>query len=90
MQTLTLKLPIGLQDALRIPDAEQEKRLKRELAIRLYEKELLSFGKARELAGMSKWAFHELLAEEGVVRHYDLADLEMDKQTIGFLNENRG
>lgn len=82
MQTLTLELPIGLQDALRIPDAEQEKRLKRELAIRLYEKELLSFGKSRELAGMSKWAFHELLAEENVPRHYDLDDLEMDKKTL--------
>lgn len=89
MQTLTLELPIGLQDALRIPNAEQEKRLKRELAIRLYEKELLSFGKARELAGMSKWAFHELLAEENVPRHYDLSELEMDKKTLGFLDENR-
>ena len=89
MHTLTLELPMGLQDALRIPNAEQEKRLKRELAIRLYEKELLSFGKARELAEMSKWAFYELLAEEGVVHHYDLNDLEKDKKTLGFLDEDR-
>jgi predicted HTH domain antitoxin len=82
MRTLTLELPSDLRDALRVPVAEQEARLRRELAIRLYEKELLSFGKARELAGLSKWAFHELLATEGVLRHYDLEELEADLQTL--------
>ena len=82
MHTLTLELPSDLRDALRVPVAEQETRLRRELAIRLYEKELLSFGKARELAGLSKWAFHELLATEGVLRHYDLEELEADLQSL--------
>ncbi len=54
MRTMTLELPYDLRDALRVPLAEQETRLRRELSIRLYEKELLSFGKARELAGLSK------------------------------------
>ncbi len=82
MRTMTLELPADLRDALRIPVAEQEARLRRELAIRLYEKGLLSFGKARELAGLSKWAFHELLAAEGIVRHYDLEELEADLATL--------
>jgi predicted HTH domain antitoxin len=82
MQSLTLELPPDLRDALRIPVAEQENRLLRELAIRLYEKGLLSFGKARELAQLSKWAFHELLAAEGVLRHYDLEELKADLQTL--------
>ncbi len=82
MRALTLELPPDLRDALRVPLAEQETRLRRELAIRLYEKELLSFGKARELAGLSKWAFHELLATEGVLRHYDLEELEVDLRTL--------
>ena len=82
MHTLTLELPPDLRDALRVPVAEQETRLRRELAIRLYEKELLSFGKARELAGLSKWAFHELLATEGVLRHYDLEELQTDLQSL--------
>jgi predicted HTH domain antitoxin len=71
-----------VREALRIPVAEQEARLRRELAIRLYEKGLLSFGKARELAGLSKWEFHELLATEEVPRHYDLEELEADLQTL--------
>lgn len=82
MRAITLELPADLRDALRVPVAEQEARLRRELAIRLYEKGLLSFGKARELAGLSKWAFHELLAAEGIVRHYDLEELEADLATL--------
>jgi predicted HTH domain antitoxin len=75
---MTIELPVDLRDALRVPPAEQESRLRRELAIRLYEKGLLSFGKARELADLSKWDFYELLAAEGIVRHYDLEELEAD------------
>jgi len=82
MSPIVLELPSDLRDALRIPVAEQEERLRRELAIRLYEKGLLSFGKARELAGLSKWAFHEVLAAEGIVRHYDVEELEADLATL--------
>jgi predicted HTH domain antitoxin len=82
MRGIVLELPPEVCEALRIPVAEQEVRLRRELAIRLYEKGLLSFGKARELAGLSKWEFHELLATEGVPRHYDLEELEADLQTL--------
>lgn len=82
MRAITLELPPDLRDALRIPAAEQETRLRRELAVRLYEKGLLSFGKAREVAGLSKWAFHELLATEGILRHYDLEELEADMDTL--------
>jgi len=82
MRAVVLELPPEVREALRIPVAEQEVRLRRELAIRLYEKGLLSFGKARELAGLSKWEFHELLAAEGVPRHYDLEELEADLQTL--------
>jgi Uncharacterized small protein len=82
MRAVVLELPPDVREALRIPVAEQEVRLRRELAIRLYEKGVLSFGKARELAGLSKWEFHELLAAEGVPRHYDLEELEADLQTL--------
>jgi hypothetical protein len=43
---------------------------------------LLSFGEARELARLSRWAFHELLATEGILRHYDLEELEADLATL--------
>ncbi len=82
MAALILELPPDVRDALRVPVAEQEFRVRRELAIRLYEKGLLSFGKARELAGLSKWAFHELLGAEEIPRHYDLEELQADLATL--------
>ena len=56
--------------------------MKRELAIRLYAKGLLSFGKARQLAGMTRWDFHDLLGEESIPRRYDVEELEEDLKTL--------
>ena len=60
--------------------------MRQELAVRLYQKELLCFGKARELAEMNKWEFHEMLGVEGVVRSYDLEELEADLATLESLS----
>lgn len=82
MGKLTLEFPPDLVEALRLPPAEQGKRLQQELAVRLYQKGLLSFGKARQLAGLSKWQFSFLLGEEGIARRYDLEELDQDLQTL--------
>ena len=85
MAKVTLEISDDLLQALRLPPDEKLPRLRWELAVRLYEKGLLSFGKARELAQMSKWEFHFLLSREGVIRHYDLEELEQDLSTLGAL-----
>lgn len=77
-QSLILETPGELVQSLKVLRSEAQERLKRELALRLYEKGLLSFGKARELAGMTKWEFFRLLGEEGIHRHYDLEELSED------------
>ena len=82
MKTNIMEIPDDLMEALRIPPAEKRTRLRRELAVRLYQTELLSFGKARKLAQMSKWEFHILLGQEGIVRHYDTKELEEDLRTL--------
>lgn len=82
MAKLNLEIPEELVQSLKLPRKEAPKRLKRELALRLYEKGLLSFGKARELAGMTKWEFARLLGEEGIPRHYDLEELDRDLRTL--------
>lgn len=82
MKGIVLELPADLAEALRVPPEEQIARLRRELAVRLYQKGLLSFGKARELAGMTKWEFHLLLGEEGILRRYDPEELEADSKTL--------
>ncbi|MCD6199774.1 MAG: UPF0175 family protein [Deltaproteobacteria bacterium] len=81
---LQLEFSDEIQDALRIPPDEQEGRLRRELA-RLYEKGLLSLGKARQLAGMEKWNFLLLLAQEGISRQYDKKELVRDLSILNHL-----
>jgi predicted HTH domain antitoxin len=82
MSKLILEIPDEITEGLRIPPAERLARLKSELAIRLYQKGILSFGKARELAQLSKWEFHSLLAQENIERNYDLEELETDLDTL--------
>lgn len=57
-------------------------RLRKELAVRLYEKRLLGFGKARQLAQMPKWEFQRLLGEENILRSYDSEELEKDMKSL--------
>jgi len=38
----------------------------------------LSFGKAREMAGMTVWTFQQLLGSRGISTHYDIEDYEED------------
>ena len=85
MKQVSINIQEDLVQAMRVPASEVPRRLKRELAVRLYEKGLLSFGKARELAEMPRWAFHDLLGEEGIQRRYDMEELEDDLKTLGEL-----
>lgn len=82
MDKMMLEFPAELLEAIRLPAEEQQIRLQRELAVRLYQKGLLSFGKARQLAAMSKWDFHQLLGEEGIIRRYDVEELAQDLKTL--------
>lgn len=86
MNKMTLEIPFDLAESMRIPPAERLARVRRELAVRLYQKGLISFGKARELAQMSKWDFHLLLAQEGIFRRYDIEELGWDLETLEALN----
>jgi predicted HTH domain antitoxin len=52
--------------------------LRRELAIRLFQQRKLSFGKAREMTGMTVWAFQQFLSSQDILAHYDVEDYEED------------
>lgn len=79
---VSIDLPEECLKAIKLPTEEVPARLKKELAIRLYSKGLLTFGKARQLADMTRWEFHDLLGNEGVVRHYGVEELEEDLNTL--------
>ncbi len=82
MSKLILEIPDEITAGLRLPPDEQLARIRSELAIRLYQKRILSFAKARALAQMSKWEFHSLLGQENIERTYDLEELETDLETL--------
>jgi len=82
MPKIGVELPEDLVDAIKLPLEEVPMRLRKELAVRLYEKRLLGFGKARQLAEMSKWEFQRLLGEERILRSYDSEELEKDIESL--------
>lgn len=76
--SIQLSIPDSIVQAMRLPPAEQQQQLLLELAITLYARGILSFGKARELAGLGKYEFGRLLGQRSVARHYTADDLRDD------------
>jgi len=76
--SVQLQIPDTIVQAIRLPEERIAQELLVELAIALYSQGLLSFGKARELAGMGKYEFGRLLGERGIPRHYGREELEDD------------
>ena len=76
--SIQLEIPDAIVQALRLPPAEQQQQLRLELAVSLYARDILSFGKARELAGLDKHEFGQLLGRRGIPRHYGPEDLQDD------------
>ncbi|MBW1941197.1 MAG: UPF0175 family protein, partial [Deltaproteobacteria bacterium] len=56
--------------------------LRIELAILLFQQGKLSFGKAREMAGMTVWNFQQLLGSRNISVHYDIKEYEDDLSTL--------
>ncbi|MBU4139229.1 MAG: UPF0175 family protein [Euryarchaeota archaeon] len=78
MSQLMLKIPGDVVDALRLPPDEVDAELRKELALALYQRGVLSSGKACRLAGMTRWEFEELLGQRRILRHYTEENLEED------------
>lgn len=76
--SITLHIPDSVARGLRLPEGEAEQRLRQELAIALYARNLLSLGKASELAGTSRFFFADLLTQQEVARHYGKEELDED------------
>jgi len=76
--TFHLDIPESVASSLRLPTPEIEPRLRSELAIALYSQGILPFGKAREFAGISRFAFADILLSRNIPRHYTEDDLTLD------------
>jgi predicted HTH domain antitoxin len=67
-----------IYEALNVPEGERDATVRTELAVSLYDRGVLSFGKARALADLSKREFHRLLGDRRIERHYTEAELDED------------
>ena len=76
--SIAIEIPRKVVHATRMTPQE----LRRELAIHLFQQGKLSFGKAREMAGMTVWAFQQLLGGREIPVHYDVEDYEEDLATL--------
>ena len=81
--SIQLEIPDSVMRAMCIPPKDKQRQLKLELAVNLYAQSILSFGKACELATMSKTEFGLLLAKRGIPRQYDEQDLQDDLNYAG-------
>ncbi|MBC7233693.1 MAG: UPF0175 family protein [Chloroflexi bacterium] len=71
---MSIEIPREVIHATRMTPQE----LKQELAVHLFQQGKLSFGKACEMAGMTAWAFQQLLGSREIPVHYHLEDYEAD------------
>jgi len=78
MAQLRIEIPEEVSLALRLPPEEAESELRKELALALYARGILPFGKARLLAGVGVREFAEMLAARQIPRHYSEDDLQID------------
>jgi len=53
-----------------------------DLAVYLYDKEKLSMGQAKKLAGLTQVQFQKEMAKRDVLIKYDIEDLEKDLETL--------
>mgnify|MGYP001806779303 CR=1 FL=1 len=75
---MQISIPDSILQSIRLPEQRIERELLKELALSLYQQELLSFGKARELAQMEYRDFATLLGERNITRHYTEIELAED------------
>lgn len=75
---LKILIPSSVLEGTRLPAQEIEDEFRKELALALYLRGVLSLGKARLLAHMTRWEFEEFLGKRQVTRHYTLEDLDED------------
>ncbi len=78
MATVSIEIPDEVMHAARMTPED----LKRELAIHLFREGKLSFGKARELAGLNVWEFQNLLGSRNIPLHYGVEEYEDDLRTL--------
>ncbi|MBE9136487.1 UPF0175 family protein [Nodosilinea sp. LEGE 07088] len=80
-----MKITLDIPDRLAESHTFSQVDWLQEVAVALFQQELVTLGTASQLAGMNQMAFQELLYDRGISLHYDLADYQAD---IASLRDN--
>jgi len=78
-----LKIPEEIINALRVPPDDVEAELYKELALALYQRGMLSSGKAAALSGLNRQQFEDFLGQRKIKRHYGDEELKEDLKYAG-------
>jgi predicted HTH domain antitoxin len=78
LETIMIEISREVMQATKMTPDE----LRKELAIYLFQQGKLSFGKARDMANMTAWAFQMLLGTRAIPVHYDTEDYERDLEVL--------
>lgn len=76
--SITITIPEDIVHALKLPAMELKQELDKELALSLYQRGVLSLGKARQLAKLSKWEFQQELQQRKILSHYSPEEMNED------------
>jgi predicted HTH domain antitoxin len=76
------KMTLNISDQVLQASGLTEDELTLEIAVALYQREILSLGKAADFAGLHRMAFQAALYERKVPINYDIEDLEDDLETL--------
>lgn len=81
--SLTLDIPDDVMATLPVPASERARYVMLEIACSFYARQLLSLGRAAELAGLSKFDFGREVGSRGIARHYTETELMADLAYAG-------
>jgi len=75
---ITVEIPESIANDLKLPEAQVDSAIRKELAYALYGRGIASLGLARRLAEVSKWEFLRELQARSIPRQFD--DTEWDEE----------
>lgn len=77
-----MQITLNLPDSLSQTDTFHQSDWLREIAIALFQQELVTPGTASQIAGMHQMEFQQLIGSHGICIHYDVEEFEEDIQSL--------
>lgn len=79
---VTIEIPDAIVAYLKLNGGSISREMLEAFAVESYRTEKLSRGQVSELLGLNFWETEEFLRKRGAFLHYDLNDLEQDRETL--------